>query len=148
MMMRALAAPLCALLLASCAATPSRPAAPRAIVDVSERSVRVVGGAREVLAAPARTSRYGLGAAPGSRRTPLGEHRVVEKIPAGCPSYGGRIPGPKLVLAGPGCPRSRCIYIHQGSLAYGSDGCVKVSPADALAIYRALPVGAPVEIRP
>jgi len=59
--------------------------APFLLVEVSAQRLFVVRDGTPVRSYPVSTSKYGTGSAAGSRRTPLGVHRIVQKIGAGAP---------------------------------------------------------------
>lgn len=135
--------------------------------------VRDAAGGELLRAFPVSTSRYGLGAEPGSLRTPLGQFRVAEKIGEGAPLgavfksrvFTGEIgldaPGDDLVLtrilwlegleAHNANTRERYIYIHgtnhEGMIGRpASHGCVRMRNADVAELCAMIPEGAPVTI--
>jgi hypothetical protein len=55
-------------------------------VNIATQSVSLFADGRLVRQMPASTSRFGIGQAEGSNCTPLGLHRIVEKIGAGEPA--------------------------------------------------------------
>ncbi len=57
-----------------------RPAELKLIVNATEQTVEVRKGRRVLATFPVSTSKYGLGTEPGSNKTPLGKHRVAQKI--------------------------------------------------------------------
>lgn len=63
------------------------PAAPgvSVIVRVSEQKLYLIENGKVVRQYPVSTSKFGIGNQAGSYRTPLGRHRVAEKIGAGAP---------------------------------------------------------------
>lgn len=122
---------------------------------------------------PVSTSQYGLGAEPGSLRTPLGEFEVGEKIGGGEPLgavFESRLPTGEVGLAAAdgdlvltrilwlhglephnANTRERYIYIHgtnhEGRIGEpASHGCVRMRNADVAELYELIPVGAKVTI--
>jgi lipoprotein-anchoring transpeptidase ErfK/SrfK len=57
------------------------------LVRVSEQKLYLIENGKVVLQYPVSTSKFGIGNQAGSFRTPLGRHRVAEKIGAGAPLY-------------------------------------------------------------
>ena len=55
-------------------------------VSVSAQRLRVFTGNQSLAEYPVSTSRYGVGSAAGSHRTPLGQHRIHAKIGGGAPA--------------------------------------------------------------
>ncbi len=125
---------------------------------------------------PVSTSRFGTGGGHGSNRTPLGMHRVEEKIGAGCapgtvfvgrqpvsePPFdvddlittrilwlGGLEPGRN---RGPGCDsRDRYIYIHGTPHTDllgtpASIGCIRMRDQDVQQLFERVVVNTPVLI--
>jgi hypothetical protein len=56
------------------------------IVSIAEQTVSLFGKDKFVKKFPCSTSRFGIGQTVGSNRTPLGLHRIAEKIGAGEPA--------------------------------------------------------------
>ena len=88
------------------------------------------------------TSRFGIGQAKGSNCTPLGLHRIAEKIGAGEPA--GLEPG--FNRGGSVDSQTRFIYIHgtadQSSIGKpASCGCIHQADADLIPLFDLLPVG-------
>lgn len=54
-------------------------------VSLPAQQLVLLAGQKVVASYAVSTSRYGAGCVEGSRRTPLGVHRIAEKIGAGCP---------------------------------------------------------------
>ena len=57
-----------------------RPHEPAVIVDVSEQKLHLIKEQKVLRSYPVSTSRYGTGNQRGSEKTPLGTHRIKEKI--------------------------------------------------------------------
>lgn len=57
------------------------------VVKISEQKLYLVKGERIVRTYPVSTSKFGIGNQAGSFKTPLGKHRVAEKIGAGAPIH-------------------------------------------------------------
>ncbi len=57
------------------------------VVKVGEQRLYLVRGGKVVKEYPVSTSKYGVGSKSGSLKTPLGKHRVAEKIGGGAPLY-------------------------------------------------------------
>jgi hypothetical protein len=55
-------------------------------VSIAEQTVSLFEKDKFVKQLPCSTSRFGIGQAEGSNRTPLGLHRIAEKIGAGAPA--------------------------------------------------------------
>ena len=53
------------------------------IIDVSKQSLYLVKGEEIIKTYPVSTSKYGLGNKEGSKKTPLGSHRIFDKIGEG-----------------------------------------------------------------
>ena len=68
-------------------AYPRRARLPLALVDVASQRLCVVFGRSLLACYPVSTSRYGIGGASGSERTPPGAHYVFDKIGAGEPPF-------------------------------------------------------------
>ena len=60
-----------------------RPDEPAVIVDISEQKLYLIQGEEERKTYPVSTSRYGAGSKEKSHKTPMGAHRIVEKMGAG-----------------------------------------------------------------
>ena len=76
-------------------AYPRRARLPLALVDTASQRLCVVFGRSLLACYPVSTSRYGMGRASGSQRTPPGAHYVFDKIGAGEP------PGARFVARKP-----------------------------------------------
>lgn len=143
-------------------------------MSVKEQKVIVVNDGGVVAKFPVSTSKFGLGDASRSYKTPLGKMKVCEKIgaelapgtvlkgrhatnevlPVNAP---GRDPIVTRILWLDGCEsqnanaRERAIYIHGtpeesriGKPA--SYGCIRMRSKDVIALYDILPVGASVTV--
>ncbi len=123
---------------------------------------------------PVSTSRFGLGDAPGSYKTPVGTLRVAKKIGSRAepgavfksrkrtgevlpPNAPGRDPIVTRILWLEGTCSStrnafgRCIYIHgtpeERTLGRPTSyGCVRMASADIIDLFKRVPVGSPVVI--
>ncbi len=78
-----------------CRRYPRRARLPLALVDTASQRLCVVFGRSLLACYPVSTSRYGVGSASGSYRTPPGAHYVFDKIGAGQP------PGARFVARAP-----------------------------------------------
>jgi lipoprotein-anchoring transpeptidase ErfK/SrfK len=148
------------------------------VVKVSVPSQKLIVFKRgvEVAKYDCSTSKYGVGDAPGSYRTPLGRMVVAQKIGAGLPSgmklksrrptgeivkpnSPGRDPIVSRILWLRGTERrnshafNRTIYIHGtaeeatiGSPA--SYGCIRMRSRDVIKLYDIVGVGAVVDVSP
>ena len=63
---------------------PRRAQLPLALIDVCAQHLYLVESLHLIASYPVSTSRFGTGSCRGSLRTPLGAHRVCEKIGDGC----------------------------------------------------------------
>lgn len=69
-------------------AEPARPRGPvSVVVRVSDQRLFVIQDGKIVRQYPVSTSKFGIGNQAGSFKTPLGRHRVAEKIGRGAPLY-------------------------------------------------------------
>lgn len=145
-----------------------------AIVSVPDQKLVVMEGTRKIATFSVSTSKFGLGDKRNSWSTPLGTHRVAQKIgdrqPAGTvfrrrqptgeiiqPNAPGRDPivSRILWLAGEE-PHNRnaferCIYIHGTSEEKmigkpASFGCIRMRSRDVIVLYEMLSVGSRVTI--
>jgi lipoprotein-anchoring transpeptidase ErfK/SrfK len=132
-------------------------------------------GRKKIASYPVSTSRFGLGMAEGSFKTPTGRFRIAEKIgdeaPIGTVFKSRRRVKPTQrmlreddlimtrILWLDGLDRenanthARYVYIHGtnhedqiGTPA--SEGCVRMRSADVVELYNQVPTGTPVVIRP
>lgn len=143
-------------------------------VSVAAQTLEVRNAAGEVLKTyPVSTSRFGLGAEPGSLRTPLGLFRVGEKIGGGaahgavfksrrCTGENGlgsteadlvltRILWLEGMEEHNANTRERYIYIHgtnhESLLGQpASHGCVRMGNADVAELYEVIATGAEVRV--
>lgn len=143
-------------------------------VTIGTQTLALWDGTRLVKQWPCSTSKFGIGFAEGSNRTPLGAFRVVEKHGADAPLhtiFKARIPvgewNPEnkttddLILARilwlegtelrNANTQQRYIYIHgtneEKTIGQrGSHGCVRMRNADVAALYAIVAVGTPVWI--
>jgi lipoprotein-anchoring transpeptidase ErfK/SrfK len=63
------------------------PAAVNIIVRISDQKLFLIENGKVVRQYPVSTSKFGIGSQAGSFKTPLGRHRVAEKIGRGAPLY-------------------------------------------------------------
>lgn len=147
----------------------------RLVVSVPEQRLLVLDRGRPVASYPVSTSKFGLGDAPGSNGTPLGELEIAKKIGDGAPLgavFKGREPtGEVLVPDAPGRDPivtrilwlrgrdgenfnafDRYIYIHgtpeeRNVGRPASYGCVRMRSRDVMALYDTVGWGARVSIR-
>ena len=145
-------------------------------VSVPNQKLVVFKRGVEVAAYDCSTSKYGVGDAPGSYRTPLGRMVVAQKIGGGLPSgmkLKSRRPTGEIVK--PNSPGrdpivSRILWLRgterQNSHAYGrtiyihgtaeestigtpaSYGCIRMRSRDVINLYNLVGVGATVEVSP
>lgn len=145
------------LTLASCVPVAKNPEPAAARVSVSRKVMTIDRSGRKVAEFPIQVSRYGIGGSPGSRKTPLGKHRVIGKFGDGAPlrqnfaarrpvRYRTGITTRILWIAGPELPSSRFIYLHGSNHTSGSNGCVHLSPEDAVKAFDLLIEGSAVKI--
>jgi lipoprotein-anchoring transpeptidase ErfK/SrfK len=144
------------------------------VVSVAEQKLALIRNGGIVRMYPVSTSRFGIGDAYGTYRTPLGRMRVCDKIGDGLaagtvirhrtptkevipPNAPGRDPIVSRILWLDGLEArnrnaySRCVYIHGtpdekrlGKPA--SYGCIRMRSADVIELYAAIPVGTEVSI--
>ncbi len=150
------------------------PFSPRLRVSVTRQSLDLFDETNQVVASyPVSTSKFGLGAEPGSFRTPLGRFRIEEMVGAGAPTgavFVGRQPTGAIADQGGtedhvltrilwlsglevenANTHDRFIYIHGtnqehriGSAA--SHGCVRMRNADVIDLFERVSPGTSVEI--
>lgn len=177
-MMRELASLLCRtllgasmLLITSCATKDTRH---HVIISVPEQRMALLEDGKLMASYPVSTSKFGLGDAPGSSRTPLGNLEVAEKIGGSAPSGAvfkdrrrtgeivppdspGRDPIVSRILWLRGCePQNarafaRTIYIHgtpeERNIGLPvSYGCVRMRSRDVIQLYDVVGEGAQVTI--
>lgn len=148
----------------------------QAIVSVADQKLAVIRDGQVVAKYPISTSRFGVGDASGSYKTPLGKLKVCEKLGGNLPSGAvikhrqatgevlsvnapGRDPIVTRILwldgqeAGNARAKDRAIYIHGtpeekliGKPA--SYGCIRMRSQDVIALYNELGVGSTVSVIP
>ncbi|MFO1481745.1 MAG: L,D-transpeptidase [Verrucomicrobiaceae bacterium] len=144
------------------------------VVSVKEQKLGLYEGGQLKKAYKISTSKFGLGSAPGSCRTPLGHLQIVSKIGDGLPagavlkarSWNGEVLTPNAPGRDPvvsrilwlrgleSCNRNtqnRLIYIHgtpeERNLGRpASFGCVRMGMKDVIKIFNMVPVGTSVLI--
>lgn len=144
------------------------------IVSVAEQKLALMRNGEIVRMYPVSTSRFGVGDAYGTYRTPLGRMRVCDKIgdglaagavirhrtPTGevlAPNAPGRDPIVSRILWLDGLEArnrnayGRCVYIHgtpdEKRLGRpASYGCIRMRSVDVIELYAAIPVGTEVSI--
>lgn len=143
-------------------------------ISVADQKMVVTDQGQPVATYPVSTSKFGVGSAPGSYATPLGQHRVVKKIgdglPPGAVFKSRRFTGEVLPVDAPGRDPivtrilwldgkesgnrnsfGRFIYIHgtpeERNIGLPvSYGCVRMRSRDVMEIYERVGVGAKVDI--
>lgn len=143
-------------------------------ISVADQTLEVRDdGGQTVRRYPVSTSQFGLGSAPGSLRTPLGEFQVGAKIGDGEPLgavFRSRLPTGEIGLRAAdddlvltrilwleglephnANTRERYIYIHGTNHEArigepASHGCVRMRNADVAELYDLVPAGAQVTI--
>jgi lipoprotein-anchoring transpeptidase ErfK/SrfK len=148
----------------------------QAIVSVADQKIAVVRDGQIVAKYPISTSRFGVGDASGSYKTPLGRMKVCEKLgdnlPSGAVIKHRRATGEVISVNAPGRDpivtrilwldgqepgnaraKDRSIYIHGtpeekliGRPA--SYGCIRMRSQDVIALYNELGVGSTVSVIP
>jgi hypothetical protein len=164
---------LASLVLASCV---SRDGIHRVVISVSDQAMDVYAKERVIGHYLVSTSKFGIGDAQGTYRTPLGRLEIAKKIGAGVPAgtvFKSRKPtGEVLVPDAPGRdpivtrilwlkglePQNedafgRYIYIHgtpeeRNIGKPASFGCIRMRSADIIQLFATVGVGAKVEIVP
>lgn len=144
------------------------------VISVPEQRMAVLKDGQPVAVYPVSTSRFGLGDAPGTCATPLGDLAVAEKIGGGAPlgmKFKNRVPTGEIVpVDAPGRDpvvtrilwlrglqtsnqnaHDRYIYIHGTPEEYrighpASYGCVRMRSRDVAALYDEVGRGAGVRI--
>ena len=145
------------------------------VVSVPEQRMVLLDDGVPIAFYPVSTSRFGLGDAPGSNATPLGELEIAEKIGGGAPlgmKFKSRVPTGEIVpVDAPGRDPvvtrilwlrgldatnahayERYIYIHgtpeeRNVGQPASYGCVRMRSRDVAALYEEVGKGARVFIR-
>ena len=142
-------------------------------VDVARQTIHLLSNGVAVKSWPVSTSKFGLGSAPGSFRTPLGRFRICGKFGGEAPAWAvfkSRLPTGK--IAEPGGEedgvltrilwlegledsnrntRDRYIYIHGTNQEHligqpASHGRIRLRNADVLELFSMVPDGSEVEI--
>lgn len=143
------------------------------VIDSKNQSLNLFRGGQLVFTAPVSTSRFGLGFEMGSRKTPTGSFRILEKIGGAAPTgtvFEGRRP-----IAAPvdrsadsdlitsrilwldgldennANTKDRYIYIHgtnhEKSIGQpSSNGCIRMRDADIIELFDLVEVGTLAEI--
>jgi lipoprotein-anchoring transpeptidase ErfK/SrfK len=155
----------------------SRRKKPPLLIDISvgEQRLRLWQGGNILMTCAVSTSKSGLGASPGSNRTPTGRFRVAEKHGHGAapgtvfksrrpvgrwnedgpPGAGDLITSRILWLAGADEENAntfgRYIYIHGTNQEHllgtpASHGCVRMRNADVIGLFDLVPEGTAVRI--
>jgi len=142
-------------------------------VEVGRQLLEVRQGDQVVTSYPVSTSKYGLGTEEGSKKTPLGNFLISEKIGRDAPErmiFRSRLPMGMIAELGgeedliltrifrlqgldPENANSwdRYIYIHgtnqEGQIGQpASHGCVRMRNADIVELFDYIPEGTPLEI--
>lgn len=146
------------------------------LISVAEQRLKVLRNGAAIASYPISTSRFGLGDAPRSYKTPLGAFSVCAKVgdnlPLGAVLKGRRFTGEVLPPNAPGRdpivtriirleglePQNRRafqrgIYIHgtpeERNLGKPvSYGCIRMRSQDVVELYKQIPVGTKVYITP
>ncbi len=162
-----------ALLAGEDAAVPSRT---EIVVSVAEQKLALIRDGEVLRKYPISTSRFGIGDAYGSYRTPLGRLKIGEKIGDGLPqgavihhrNFTGEILKPNAPGRDPIVSRilwlngmepsnanaySRCVYIHgtpdEKHLGRpASYGCIRMRSTDVIELYGSVSIGTDVSIIP
>jgi hypothetical protein len=144
------------------------------IVSVADQQLALIRSGELVARYPISTSKFGLGDARNSYRTPLGKLRICEKIGddlvTGTVLKGRSATGEVLAVNAPGRDpivtrilwlegleeqnrnaRARAIYIHgtpeESRLGEAvSWGCIRMRSRDVIALYEQVDIGTPVSI--
>ncbi|HWL54903.1 MAG TPA: L,D-transpeptidase [Chthoniobacteraceae bacterium] len=146
------------------------------LISVAEQRLKVLYNGTAVASYPISTSRFGLGDAPRSYKTPLGAFSICSKVgdnlPLGAVLKGRRFTGEVLAPNAPGRdpivtrilrleglePQNRRafqrgIYIHGTPEERNigrpvSYGCIRMRSRDVVELYKQIPVGTKVYITP
>jgi len=146
-------------------------------VDVTAQRLHWLRASADAVQFPISTSRFGVGCREGSNRTPLGLHRVEQKIGAGAargtvfvgrqacawpPADSDDVISTRILWlsglepgrnSGPGCDsHDRYIYIHgtphTGLLGTpASIGCIRMDDDDVVRLFENVVAGTPVLIQ-
>jgi len=142
-------------------------------VDVARQTIHFLLNGVRVKSWPVSTSKFGLGAEPGSMKTPLGKFRIFEKIGDDAPAWAvfksrqptGEVSTPggsedgilSRILWLEGLEesnlntRDRYIYIHGTNQEHlvgepASHGCIRLKNEDVIELFSLVPPGTEVEI--
>lgn len=146
----------------------------RLVISAADQRMAVFEEDKPLAFFKVSTSKFGLGSAPGTNSTPLGNHKIVEKIGGGQPlgmKFKSRVPTGEIVpVNAPGRDPivtrilwlsgldsgnrntyGRYIYIHGTPEEYklgtaASYGCIRMSSRDVAWLYDEVGLGAKVEI--
>jgi lipoprotein-anchoring transpeptidase ErfK/SrfK len=145
------------------------------VVDVASQSLRLLEGQRTAAEFPVSTSKFGLGCAEGSYRTPTGLFRIARKIGGDAPAWtifrARRDTGRRAAAGGDedlvltriltleGLQKRnantlrRYIYIHGTNQEHligtpASHGCIRLRNADMITLHDMVKPGTPVRIVP
>ena len=163
-------------LLAICAFGQEGDSSTEVLISVADQQMALIRSGQLVAKYPISTSKFGLGDARNSYKTPLGRLRICEKIgdglPAGTVLKGREATGEVLPVNAPGRDpivtrilwlegqeeqnrnaRARAIYIHgtpeESRLGEAvSWGCIRMRSRDVIELYDRVGVGARVRIIP
>ncbi len=142
-------------------------------VDVARQTLHFLLNGVVVKSWPVSTSKFGLGAEPGSMKTPLGKFRICEKIGDGEPAWAVfKSRRPTGEIASPGGDddgilsrilwlegmeeanrntKDRYIYFHGTNQEHlvgkpASHGCIRLKNEDIIELFGLVPPGTGVEI--
>ena len=133
-------------------------------VDISDQKLELYHNNRIVKEYSVSTSKYGIGFKKNSKKTPLGNFEIVDKIGAGLPittNFYRRRPSKRstgiisriIRLNGLDCDNrnteSRGIYIHGTNHGVGipkSIGCIGLTPFNVADLFNEVNIGTKVEI--
>jgi len=144
------------------------------VINIDEQRLKLIKGGLVVQSYPVSTSKFGIGDARHSYKTPLGRFQVCGKIgdnlPPGAVLKGGRFTGEILPVNAPGRDpivtriirleglegQNRRAY-ERGIMIHGTPeeknigkpvswGCIRMRSRDVIELYREVSVGTPVTI--
>jgi len=142
-------------------------------VDVARQTLHFLLNGVAVKSWPVSTSKFGLGAEPGSMKTPLGKFRICEKFGGDAPAWAVfKSRQPTGEIAAPGGEedgvlsrilwlegleeanrntKDRYIYIHGTNQEHlvgepASHGCIRLRNEDVIELFALVPPGTGVEI--
>lgn len=142
-------------------------------VDIARQTLHFLLNGVPVKSWPVSTSKFGLGAEPGSMKTPLGKFRICEKIGGDAPAWSvfkSRLPTGEIAAPGGGedgvlsrilwlegleetnrNTKDRYIYIHGTNQEHlvgepASHGCIRLKNEDVIELFGLVPAGTEVEI--